>query len=327
MTTNSLYINVVDGPRQHPTQVFQFSLCTHKISKKLLLVLSLLLRKQYCIMDRVNGFITIEKGNSAETSLEIVEGMQFDRGYLSKYFTDRKIMKAEFQDCKDVYKVLDFAVKGNYPVVIIAENVEKEALAPAEASTSPTRQTPYFKKLWGILVLNRSTVVFALGHTDFAYRASCRAWMKHMLDIMVPESEKKESDLITDKQAKIDNVTAKRLEELKVSNLPKDDIRNEFITPALSEDVVDPMTKVFNDDAKVKDLKQENMQGAIPDDAESANSIDDSSNPIDDDSPKVKGQQVVSPTIDVTYAETKIGPRLNFLSIYILCSFLLTLCK
>ncbi|PWA65405.1 TCP-1/cpn60 chaperonin family protein [Artemisia annua] len=95
-------------------------------------------------MQRVgrNGFITIEKGNSAETSLEIIEGMQFDRGYLSKYFTDRKTMKAEFQDCKlllvdkiinnpkDMYKVLDFAVKGNYPVVIIAENVEKEALAP-----------------------------------------------------------------------------------------------------------------------------------------------------------------------------------------------------
>nr|GEU74940.1 TCP-1/cpn60 chaperonin family protein [Tanacetum cinerariifolium] len=95
-------------------------------------------------MQRVgrNGFISIEKGNSAETNLEIVEGMRFDRGYLSKYFTDRKTMKAEFQDCKlllvdkiitnpkDMYKVLDFAVKGNYPVVIIAENVEKEALAP-----------------------------------------------------------------------------------------------------------------------------------------------------------------------------------------------------
>ncbi|PWA81868.1 TCP-1/cpn60 chaperonin family protein [Artemisia annua] len=62
-----------------------------------------------------NGFIIIEKGNSAETSLEIVEGMQFNRGYLSKYFTDRKTI---------------LQVKGNYPIVIIAENVEKEALAP-----------------------------------------------------------------------------------------------------------------------------------------------------------------------------------------------------
>lgn len=47
-----------------------------------------------------NGFISIEKGNATENNLQVVEGMQFDRGYLSKYFTDRKTMKAEFQDCK-----------------------------------------------------------------------------------------------------------------------------------------------------------------------------------------------------------------------------------
>lgn len=47
-----------------------------------------------------HGVITIEKGNSTQNNLEIVEGMQFDRGYLSKYFTDRRTMKAEFQDCK-----------------------------------------------------------------------------------------------------------------------------------------------------------------------------------------------------------------------------------
>ncbi|KAJ0488983.1 putative chaperonin Cpn60/TCP-1 family, groEL-like apical domain superfamily [Helianthus annuus] len=89
-----------------------------------------------------HGVITIEKGNSTESSLQIVEGMQFDRGYLSKYFTDRRTMKAEFQDCKvllvdniiknpkEVYKILDIAVKGQHPIVIIAENIEKEALAP-----------------------------------------------------------------------------------------------------------------------------------------------------------------------------------------------------
>ncbi|CAH1431252.1 unnamed protein product [Lactuca virosa] len=88
------------------------------------------------------GIITIEKGNFAENNLQIVEGMQFDRGYLSKYFSDRRTMKVEFQDCKlllvdkiitnpkEVYKVLDIAVKKDNPIVIIAEGIEKEALAP-----------------------------------------------------------------------------------------------------------------------------------------------------------------------------------------------------
>ncbi|KAF3432029.1 hypothetical protein FNV43_RR26768 [Rhamnella rubrinervis] len=89
------------------------------------------------------GVVKIEKGKSIENSLEIVEGMQFDRGYLSPYFvTDRKKMTVEFNDCKlllvdkkitnakEMFKILDGAVKEKYPIVLVAEDIEKEALAP-----------------------------------------------------------------------------------------------------------------------------------------------------------------------------------------------------
>lgn len=47
------------------------------------------------------GVVTIEKGKATENSLQIVEGMHFDRGYLSPYFvTDRQKMTVEFHDCK-----------------------------------------------------------------------------------------------------------------------------------------------------------------------------------------------------------------------------------
>ncbi|XP_073284452.1 chaperonin 60 subunit beta 4, chloroplastic-like isoform X2 [Primulina huaijiensis] len=90
-----------------------------------------------------SGVITIEKGNYAENNLEIVEGMQFDRGYLSPYFvTDRQKMAVEFHDCKlllvdrkivnprELFKILDDAVKEKYPIVLVAEGIEQEALAP-----------------------------------------------------------------------------------------------------------------------------------------------------------------------------------------------------
>ncbi|KAL4318352.1 hypothetical protein GQ457_18G024210 [Hibiscus cannabinus] len=89
------------------------------------------------------GVVKIEKGKCTENSLEMVEGMQFDRGYLSPYFvTDREKMIVEFHNCKfllvdkkitnpkEMFKVLDSAVKEKYPIVVVAEEIEKEALAP-----------------------------------------------------------------------------------------------------------------------------------------------------------------------------------------------------
>ncbi|KAK3004039.1 hypothetical protein RJ639_019337, partial [Escallonia herrerae] len=89
------------------------------------------------------GVVTIEKGNCSENVLQIVEGMRFDRGYLSPYFvTDRRTKTVEFHDCKlllvdkkitnpkEMIKILDNAVKEKYPIVIVAEGIEQEALAP-----------------------------------------------------------------------------------------------------------------------------------------------------------------------------------------------------
>ncbi|KVH92946.1 Chaperonin Cpn60 [Cynara cardunculus var. scolymus] len=73
------------------------------------------------------GVVTLEEGKSAENSLYVVEGMQFDRGYLSPYFlllVDKKITNA-----RDLVSVLEDAIKGGYPILIIAEDVEQEALA------------------------------------------------------------------------------------------------------------------------------------------------------------------------------------------------------
>ncbi|GAB4840197.1 hypothetical protein Ancab_020962 [Ancistrocladus abbreviatus] len=89
------------------------------------------------------GVVTIEKGRCTENKMEIVEGMQFDRGYLSPYFvTDRRKMTVEYHDCKlllvdrkisnpkEMFKILDSAVKEGFPILIVAEGIEQEALAP-----------------------------------------------------------------------------------------------------------------------------------------------------------------------------------------------------
>jgi chaperonin GroEL len=89
-----------------------------------------------------DGVITVEEAKSIETTLEIVEGMQFDRGYLSPYFvTDAERMEVVLNDClillqekkissmKDLLPVLEQIAKSGQPLLIISEDVEGEALA------------------------------------------------------------------------------------------------------------------------------------------------------------------------------------------------------
>ena len=89
-----------------------------------------------------DGVITVEESKTMETNLEVVEGMQFDRGYLSPYFvTDAERMEAILEDCyilahekkissmKDLLPILEQIAKSGKPLLLIAEDVEGEALA------------------------------------------------------------------------------------------------------------------------------------------------------------------------------------------------------
>lgn len=95
-------------------------------------------------MDKVgkDGTITVEEAKGIETTLDVVEGMQFDKGYLSPYFvTDPETMEASFENAlilihekkisslKDMLPLLEKVAKSGKPLVIIAEDVDGEALA------------------------------------------------------------------------------------------------------------------------------------------------------------------------------------------------------
>ena len=95
-------------------------------------------------MDKVgkDGTITVEEAKSIETSLDVVEGMQFDKGYLSPYFvTNAEAMEAVLENpyilihekkissLKDMLPLLEKVAKAGRPLLIIAEDVEGEALA------------------------------------------------------------------------------------------------------------------------------------------------------------------------------------------------------
>ena len=95
-------------------------------------------------MDKVgeDGVITVEEAKTTETSLEVVEGMQFDRGFISPYFvTDTERMEAQLEDAlvlvvdgkvsvlADMLNLLEGVAKSGQPLLVIAEDVDGEALA------------------------------------------------------------------------------------------------------------------------------------------------------------------------------------------------------
>ncbi|TIL38144.1 chaperonin GroEL, partial [Mesorhizobium sp.] len=95
-------------------------------------------------MDKVgnDGVITVEEAKTADTELDVVEGMQFDRGYLSPYFvTNAEKMRAELEDpyvlihekklgnLQALLPILEAVVQSGKPLLIISEDVEGEALA------------------------------------------------------------------------------------------------------------------------------------------------------------------------------------------------------
>jgi len=95
-------------------------------------------------MDKVgkDGVITVEEAKSTETTLDVVEGMQFDRGYISPYFvTDPDAMEAVIEDAvilihdkkisamKDILPILEKVAQMGRPLLVIAEDIEGEALA------------------------------------------------------------------------------------------------------------------------------------------------------------------------------------------------------
>src|SRR5207249_191767 len=95
-------------------------------------------------MDKVgkDGVITVEEAKTLETSLEVVEGMQFDRGYLSPYFvTDPERMEVVLENpfilihekkisaMRDLLPVLELVAQARRPLLIVAEDLDGEALA------------------------------------------------------------------------------------------------------------------------------------------------------------------------------------------------------
>ena len=133
-------------------------------------------------MDKVGkeGVITVEEGSGLENELDVVEGMQFDRGYLSPYFiNNQESMSAELEDpyillfdkkisnIRDMLPVLEAVAKAGKPLMVIAEDVEGEALATLVVNNMRGIVKVSAAKAPGFW---RSTQGNAAGHRDSHWR-------------------------------------------------------------------------------------------------------------------------------------------------------------
>ena len=119
-----------------------------------------------------DGVIAVEEGKGLNTTVELVEGMQFDKGYLSPYFiTDTEKMQVVYDDpyilvhekkvsaIKDLLPILEKVSQSGKPLLVIAEDMEGEALTTTHFKISPLkgasknngvfRLIPFSSELWG----------------------------------------------------------------------------------------------------------------------------------------------------------------------------------
>jgi chaperonin GroEL len=142
-------------------------------------------------MDQVgkDGVITVEESKTMETALEVVEGMQFDRGYLSPYFvTDPERMEATLENAlilinekkissmKDLLPLLEQVAKLGKPMLIIAEDVEGEALATLVVNKLARNLECRSRESTG---LRRSSQGDARRHCDSHWRQSYQRGPRH----------------------------------------------------------------------------------------------------------------------------------------------------
>ena len=108
-----------------------------------------------------DGVITVEEGNSADDELDIVEGLQFDRGYLSHYFINNQeklnvtheepailLFDGKITEMDDIVGVLENASSKNKPIVVIAHEVEGQHSTMVVNSARQTLKCLALKSVW-----------------------------------------------------------------------------------------------------------------------------------------------------------------------------------